>query len=89
MVICKSDFDQFVERHKSLNPVAENNEDMRDSYLQMDEQMRFMNCTTGGKLPTKSILDVGVDAALLKSGFDEKTFLKRGGKFKWSKNQTE
>ena len=37
------------------------------------------------KDPSKSVLDVGVDNALIFSGFDEKMFLKRGGKYVWSK----
>lgn len=48
-------------------------------------QMRFLNCRNGRKEPSKSILDVGVEAAIKFSGFDEKMFLKRGGKYMWSK----
>lgn len=62
---------------------------MKDSYLNLDEYMRFLNCTTGGKIPTKSILDVGVNEALNKAGFDEKAFLRRGGKFQWSKPKSD
>lgn len=47
--------------------------------------MRFLDCTGGAKVPSKSILDVGVENALLFSGFDEEMFLKRGGVYKWSK----
>lgn len=47
--------------------------------------MRFLNCTTGSKIPSKSILDVGVANALMFSGFDEAMFKKRGGIYKWSK----
>lgn len=48
-------------------------------------QMRFLNCRNGRKEPSKSILDVGVEAAIKFSGFDEKMFLRRGGKYVWSK----
>lgn len=48
-------------------------------------QMRFLDCTQGRKDPSKSILDVGVENAITFSGFDEKMFFKRGGKYKWSK----
>ncbi|XP_023583998.1 S-adenosylmethionine-dependent nucleotide dehydratase RSAD2 [Trichechus manatus latirostris] len=58
---------------------------MKDSYLILDEYMRFLNCRNGRKDPSKSILDVGVEAAIKFSGFDEKMFLKRGGKYVWSK----
>ena len=36
-----------------------------------------------------SLLDVGVQNALDQSGFDEKMFLKRGGKYQWSKKDQE
>ena len=65
--------------------VEESNEKMRNSYLIMDEYMRFLDNSQGRKDPSKSILDVGVKAAINNSGFDEKMFLKRGGKYKWSK----
>lgn len=48
-------------------------------------QMRFLDCREGRKDPSKSILDVGVKEAILFSGFDEMMFLKRGGKYVWSK----
>jgi radical S-adenosyl methionine domain-containing protein 2 len=43
--------------------------------------MRFLDFTNGDKDPSKSVFDV----ALMFSGFDEKMFLKRGGKYVWSK----
>lgn len=48
-------------------------------------QMRFLDCREGRKDPSKSILDVGVKEAICFSGFDETMFLKRGGKYVWSK----
>ena len=47
--------------------------------------MRFLDNTKGSKVPSKSILDVGVQNALNASGFDEQMFYKRGGKYVWSK----
>ncbi len=47
--------------------------------------MRFLDCRGGGKQPSASILDVGVREALKFSGFDRAMFLKRGGKYVWSK----
>lgn len=47
--------------------------------------MRFLDCTSGSKIPSKSILDIGVANALKFSGFDEAMFKKRGGVYKWSK----
>ena len=48
-------------------------------------QMRFLDWTNGGNDPSKSVFDVGVDNALMFSGFDEKMFFKRSGKYVWSK----
>ena len=47
--------------------------------------MRFLDCTGGQKKPSPSILDVGVEAAIGHSGFDETMFFRRGGKYIWSK----
>ncbi|XP_062894181.1 S-adenosylmethionine-dependent nucleotide dehydratase RSAD2 [Mobula hypostoma] len=85
-VIDNEDFQRFLDRHKDVKClVPESNEKMRDSYLILDEYMRFLDCTQGRKDPSKSILDVGVENAIKFSGFDEKMFFKRGGKYKWSK----
>ena len=73
-------------RHKSVTTlVPESNEAMRNSYLILDEYMRFLDNTGGAKKPSRSLLDVGVDAAMDQAGFDEAMFFKRGGKYKWSK----
>ena len=50
---------------------------------------RFLDNTDGKKTPSASILDVGVEQALNFSGFDEKMFLKRGGRYVWSKKDRE
>merc|ERR1712126_477090 len=69
--------------------VPESNEAMRNSYLILDEYMRFLDNTNGKKTPSESILDVGVQHALNFSGFDEKMFLVRGGRYNWSKKDQE
>lgn len=85
-LISDEEFKDFLERHKDLSClVPESNQKMKDSYLILDEYMRFLNCQNGRKDPSKSILDVGVEEAIKFSGFDEKMFLKRGGKYVWSK----
>ncbi|NWI89760.1 RSAD2 protein, partial [Pitta sordida] len=85
-VISDADFESFLDRHKDVSClVPESNEKMKDSYLILDEYMRFLNCRNGRKEPSKSILDVGVESAIKFSGFDEKMFLTRGGKYVWSK----
>ncbi|KAK6304198.1 hypothetical protein J4Q44_G00247840 [Coregonus suidteri] len=85
-VISDQQFQDFLDRHSSISClVPESNQKMRDSYLILDEYMRFLDCREGRKDPSKSILDVGVEEAIQFSGFDEKMFLKRGGKYVWSK----
>ncbi|XP_025833779.1 radical S-adenosyl methionine domain-containing protein 2-like [Agrilus planipennis] len=83
-------FEKFINRHKDIPClVPESNEKMQNSYLILDEYMRFLDCRDGWKTPSKSILDVGVIDALKFSGFDEIMFLKRGGKYKWSKKDAD
>nr|XP_056712534.1 S-adenosylmethionine-dependent nucleotide dehydratase RSAD2 [Euleptes europaea] len=85
-VISDEDFELFLQRHKDVSClVPESNKKMRDSYLILDEYMRFLNCKNGRKEPSRSILDVGVENAIQFSGFDENMFFKRGGKYVWSK----
>uniref|UniRef100_A0A1A7YDA6 S-adenosylmethionine-dependent nucleotide dehydratase RSAD2 n=1 Tax=Iconisemion striatum TaxID=60296 RepID=A0A1A7YDA6_9TELE len=85
-VISDEQFQEFLERHGGVSClVPESNEKMRNSYLILDEYMRFLDCREGRKDPSRSILDVGVKDAICFSGFDEKMFLKRGGKYIWSK----
>ncbi|KAM9201005.1 S-adenosylmethionine-dependent nucleotide dehydratase RSAD2 [Dugong dugon] len=85
-VVSDEEFEGFLDRHKEISClVPESNQKMKDSYLILDEYMRFLNCRNGRKDPSKSILDVGVEAAIKFSGFNEKMFLQRGGKYVWSK----
>ncbi len=50
----------------------------------LDEDMCFLDCSTGSKVPSRSIFEVGVEQALLQAGFDEDQFLKRGGVYEWT-----
>uniref|UniRef100_A0A3B5R5Q8 Radical S-adenosyl methionine domain containing 2 n=2 Tax=Xiphophorus TaxID=8082 RepID=A0A3B5R5Q8_XIPMA len=85
-VITDQQFQDYLDRHSAVSClVPESNEKMRNSYLILDEYMRFLDCREGRKDPSRSILDVGVKDAISFSGFDEKMFLKRGGKYVWSK----
>lgn len=58
---------------------------MATSYLLVDEYMRFID-KDGNKL-TKSILDVGVEAAMQEIKWDEDAFQERGGVYDWTKEQ--
>lgn len=45
--------------------------------------MRFLN--KGVKEPTKSILEIGVPAAMNDVYWDEESFARRGGEYEWQK----
>jgi len=85
-LISSEEFNDFTQRHKH-NPcfVPEDNTKMKNSYLILDEYLRFLNCQNGFKVPSKSLLEVGVEKALEESGFDEEMFEKRGGLYDWKK----
>ncbi|KAI9566613.1 hypothetical protein HD554DRAFT_2025263 [Boletus coccyginus] len=86
LVITKEQFQAFLAHHAAQKClVPEDNESMKDSYLNLDERMRFLNCQDGGKKPGRALLEVGVQNALQDSGFDEKMFEVRGGIFDWKR----
>lgn len=86
--VTDKEFEGFLGRHAGVQTlVPESNNTMRDSYLILDEYMRFLNCRNGKKEPSASLLDVGVHRALRDSGFDEQTFQERGGVYVWNKNR--
>ncbi|KAN0116472.1 hypothetical protein V8E52_005853 [Russula decolorans] len=90
LVITDEQFQAFLDRHKDQpSLVPESNEAMKDSYLLLDEEMRFLNCCDSGKKPGRSLLNVGVEEALKDAGFDEKAFLERGGIFDWGRSDSE
>ena len=60
---------------------------MQNSYLLLDEELRFLDCSENGKIPSQSILEVGVERALSQAGFDDDMFQKRGGIFEWTRDR--
>ncbi|GLB44421.1 putative radical SAM superfamily protein [Lyophyllum shimeji] len=90
LVITDEQFNAFLERHRDIDClVPESNAVMRDSYLNLDEEMRFLNCKDGGKKPGRSLLRVGVQEAMKDAGFDEERFFSRGGVFDWKRDPDE
>ena len=86
-LVTEEEWQTFLATHQEISVlVPESNDKMRNSYLILDEYMRFLDNTEGRKEPSKSILDVGVQAAINRAGFDEAMFLERGGKYQWSKS---
>jgi len=82
-VVSETQFASFVARHAERSPVVEDNDAMTNSYVLIDEYMRFLNCEGGRKVPTSSILDVGVWPAFAQAGFDGEAFVQRGGLYDW------
>mmetsp|Transcript_9368 Transcript_9368/g.21132 ORF Transcript_9368/g.21132 Transcript_9368/m.21132 type:complete len:398 (+) Transcript_9368:80-1273(+) len=86
-------FLSFVHRHRSYQDngvlIPEPNNVMQNSYLLLDEDMRFLDCSSGGKVPSDSILKVGVRRALEQSGFDENMFHERGGIYDWERDRSQ
>jgi radical S-adenosyl methionine domain-containing protein 2 len=98
LLITNEEFDLYINRnlqnlkHKEIL-VKESNDLMRTSYILIDEYGRFLDCSKGGKIPTNSILEVGLERAIEElmindgKGFHKDLFYKRGGYYpeKWSK----
>lgn len=86
LAITRSQFWRFIKRHmKQSSIVPEDNRLMRTSYLLLDEQMRFLDCSKGSKEPSDSIFAIGVHEAMKLSGFDRRLFIERGGLYKWGR----
>ena len=85
--ITNEEFKQFVERHKEIKcMVAESNDNMKSSYLILDEKMRFLDKGDGDEIDSQSILEVGVEKALESIVYDEKEFKKRKGDYLFNDN---
>lgn len=81
-------FESFCHRHRKQQGnilIPEPNTVMQNSYLILDEKMKFLDCSEGGKVPSQSILDVGVQDALNQVGFDPKMFHERRGVYEWKR----
>ena len=80
--ITNEEFEQFKKRHEELRcMVAESNDNMKSSYLILDEYMRFLDKGDGEEIHSESILDVGVEKALEVIHYDENEFIKRKGDY--------
>lgn len=87
--ISRDEFDAFCQRHsKQAMLVPEPNDVMQNSYLLLDEELRFLDCSGNGKVPSQSILEVGVERALSQAGFDHDMFHQRGGLYEWTRDRS-
>src|SRR5271168_3811934 len=86
-IITDEEFRRFCEVHSHNKCfVAEPNSLMRDSYLILDEYMRFLDKGNGNE-SSPSILEVGVNAALRWVFWDQKGFVERGGFYDWTREK--
>lgn len=86
MKISNKEFKLFLSLNKIHNlryAVAEDNEEMTGTYAMIDPAGRFFDNTNGSHTYSKSILEVGVDAAMKEVSINYSKFLKRGGLYKW------
>ena len=96
-LITTEQFQHYIQNHKKLvqdsNKImqVEDNNTMQSSYFLIDEFGCFLDCSTGGKVPTSSILGPGgIDQALAElsssagGGFDASAFHRRDGEFNWT-----
>lgn len=86
--ITDEEYAAFLSEHAEVQQlIPEPNNMMQNSYLILDEDMRFLDCSKGGKVPSESLLKVGVGKALEQSGFDQKMFVRRGGVYDWKRDR--
>lgn len=85
LLITPEEFQRYVDRNRMAlkNPSimeCEDNATMRDSYILVDENGSFLDTAHGGKVPTASMLKVGIDeAARQLLSFDEMSYIHRNG----------
>ncbi|KUI59278.1 Radical S-adenosyl methionine domain-containing protein 2 [Cytospora mali] len=81
------EFEAFCRRHEHLPFfVPESNQMMAESYLLLDENLRFIS-GVNKNITSKSILDVGVHEALRAIHWDQEAFIERGGLYEWTKDE--
>ncbi|KAF8162408.1 hypothetical protein K438DRAFT_1858551 [Mycena galopus ATCC 62051] len=87
LLISNDEFRDFCERHEHLSCfVPEPNSLMASSYLIVDEYLCFLDKGSGREKQSRSILEVGVQAALDEVHWDQDAFRARGGLYDWSKD---
>lgn len=81
-----AEYAAFCSRHNHLPCfIPEPNDVMANSYLLLDEYMRFLDKGPGGEKASRSILEVGVQEGLKEVRWDQEKFYERGGVYEWAK----
>lgn len=83
LAVTSEQFHAFLERHRDLQPVGEDNSDMIGSYVMLDPAGRFFQNFGGVYTHSESILERGVSEALKQVGWDPDKFRHRGGDYDW------
>lgn len=84
LLISKKQFQEFVDRHRHLNPVSEDNNAMIGSYVMLDPLGRFFQNFGNRITYSKSILEIDTPIdALRQVGWDKDLFIRRGGIYEW------
>lgn len=79
LAVSTEEFYQFVDRHRDLNPVAEDNRMMTGSYVMIDPLGRFFQNIHGTYKYSSPIQEIGLLEALGQVGFSWKKLVERGG----------
>ena len=87
--VTKEEFMEFVERHKDLNPIAEDNDLMTESYLMLDPYGRFYDEETQMENPRPTLLEASFEKAVHGVKFDFSKFVLRGGVYNWRRAEDE
>jgi radical S-adenosyl methionine domain-containing protein 2 len=81
--ITKEEFYSFINRHKDLNPIWEDNDLMTNSYLMIDPFGRFYEGGERIRNKRPSIMYASIENAMKDLNFDFEKFCQRGGYYKW------
>ena len=87
-VVTVEQFDAYVDRNRRVEDIGvavvpESNDLMTGSYVMVDPAGRFFDNTAGAHIYSRSINDVGVEAALQDVSVDPARFRSRGGLYAW------
>ncbi|MCU0433538.1 MAG: viperin family antiviral radical SAM protein [Bacteroidia bacterium] len=86
--VTDSEFESFIKLNttsgNTLNPIVEDHDNMRGSYLMIDPAGRFFDNVSGKHRYSLPIIEVGVNEALKGIKFSHIKFIQRNGQYNWS-----
>ena len=80
-VLNLADFNDFLYRHRDLNPIGESSELIKESYCMITPDGRFYQDTNYSHNYSEPILEIGVLAAFRQINYDKKKYGDRGDDF--------